>query len=289
MESGDGRQEDWWKRWGKDAAVFAAAIAAAVAFVNQVPDLFEKTIPWLGQKMNFGPVEATVWQFLWLPILMVALVLALTHVRDRRRTPSGGSLPPAKAAGAEMPKPALDLSAEARLAAMGGGEWVQHITMAAPILPPGEGTGPAEGPPDELPASWTAPYWQGRSVLKCPWDSYRTISHKRFMEHGEIHIEPPTPQEAQGVYGEPRTWAKVPIHYLGDGTAYIGGVPADPDHTLYTSQARADELLGSGLYALGVLSKQDHGLSAVGRNLVCKCGFEAPTTPEFQSHLSVAS
>ena len=48
-------------------------------------------------------------------------------------------------ASVEMPSAALDPSAEVRLGALGGGEWVKHTTMAVPILPPGEGTGPALG------------------------------------------------------------------------------------------------------------------------------------------------
>jgi hypothetical protein len=80
-------------------------------------------------------------------------------------------------------------------------------------------------------------------------------------------------------------WAKVPIRFLGDGSHYIPGVPADPDHTLYATEERAAQIEASGLYERATVPTQEHGLGAAGRHLVCKCGFEAATTPEFQSHL----
>jgi hypothetical protein len=140
---------------------------------------------------------------------------------------------------------------------------------------------------DEPPAHWGAQYWRGKQILRCPFCDYRTISSTKFAEHSDAHLEPPAPDHAQRVYGVPMAWAKVPIHYIGDGP-YLNGVPADPDHTLYTSPARATQLVATGLYDLGPVSRQEHALRAVGRTLVCKCGFEAATTPEFQTHLASA-
>jgi hypothetical protein len=137
----------------------------------------------------------------------------------------------------------------------------------------------------EPPDDWTAAHWQGKPVIKCPWDGFRTISNDRWIAHLDNHTDPPTPALAQEVTRVPHPWAKTAVHYLGDGSAYPSGVPADPSVTLYTTKPRADELVATGLYALGPLNAQEHGLGAVGRSIVCKCGYEAPTTPDFQSHL----
>lgn len=140
---------------------------------------------------------------------------------------------------------------------------------------------------DEPPEGWGGQFWQGKQILKCPWDDYRTIDDTAFQAHRDRHTDPPTDTEAQRVSTMLWPWAKVPIHYLGDGSQYFGGVPADPEHTLYTTAARAQELIGTGLYGAGPVEGQKHSFSgAVGRGIVCTCGFEAATTPEFQSHLS---
>ena len=47
-----------------------------------------------------------------------------------------------------------------------------------------------------------------------------------------------------------------------------------------------DELIQSGLCGPGPVEPQQHAFSgAVGRTIVCMCGFEAPTVAAFQSHL----
>lgn len=146
---------------------------------------------------------------------------------------------------------------------------------------------PREADGHQPPPEWAGQFWQGKRITKCPWDDYRTVSDANWIEHLETHAEPPTPELAEGVWATPQQWAKTPLHYLGgiNGPSF-SGVPADPDHTLYATELRGKELVASGLYALGTLAKQEHGLNAVGRSLVCKCGFEAPTTAHFQSHLS---
>lgn len=140
---------------------------------------------------------------------------------------------------------------------------------------------------DEPPEGWGGQFWQGKQILMCPWDNYRTTNDRALHAHGDTHTDPPTETTAQGVSAMPWPWARVPIHYLGDGSQYFGGVPADPDHTLYATAARAQELIGTGLYGAGPVEGQKHSFSgAVGRGIVCTCGFEAATTPEIQSHLS---
>lgn len=140
---------------------------------------------------------------------------------------------------------------------------------------------------DQPPEAWTAPFWQGKPILKCPWDDFRTISEQSFLAHRDIHTEPPTDAKAQEVSTMPWPWAKTPFHYLGDGSHYFPGVPADPDHTLYAPAKRAEELVATGLYGEGPVDTQEHAFSgAVGRTIVCKCGHEAGTMAEFQSHLS---
>lgn len=140
---------------------------------------------------------------------------------------------------------------------------------------------------DQPPQAWTAPFWQGKQILKCPWDDFRTISEASFLVHQDTHTEPPTDAKAQEVSTMPWPWAKTPLHYLGDGRHYISGVPADPDHTLYAPAKRAEELVAMGLYGAGPAETQEHAFSgAVGRTIVCKCGHESGTMAEFQSHLS---
>lgn len=55
-------QRNW--AWSSDPAL--------VAFINQIPDLVDTTLPWLGQRVSIGPLVATVWQFVWLIPLIVA-------------------------------------------------------------------------------------------------------------------------------------------------------------------------------------------------------------------------
>lgn len=105
---------------------------------------------------------------------------------------------------------------------------------------------------DEPPADWGAPYWQGRQILRCPYCTYRTVIMSRHAEHSGTHTEPPTAGDALAVYaGAPRPWARVQVHFLGDGSAYVNGVPADPKAILFTTATRADELLATGLYGFG--------------------------------------
>lgn len=108
------------------------------------------------------------------------------------------------------------------------------------------------GAADEPPADWGAPYWEGKQILRCPYCAYRTVSINRHTEHAETHTEPPTAGDARSVYPDvPRPWARVQVHFLGDGSAYVNGVPADPKAILFTTASRADELLATGLYGLG--------------------------------------
>lgn len=175
---------------------------------------------------------------------------------------------------------------------------VQRATTIAPpsVAGPMDGLGPRETAvdprvrgTDEPPVGWTGQYWQGKQLLKCPWDDYRTIDHTAYDAHRDTHTDPPSEAEARAVSVTPWPWAITPIHYLGDG-AYIGGVPADPDHTMYTTKKRADELVATGLYGLGPRTTEKHAFSgAVGRTIVCTCGFEASTVSEFQSHLSLSN
>jgi hypothetical protein len=43
----------------------------------------------------------------------------------------------------------------------------------------------------------------------------------------------------------------VAVHYVGDGSQYVNGLPADPTRTTYVTGARAAELVGAGLYESG--------------------------------------
>jgi hypothetical protein len=135
------------------------------------------------------------------------------------------------------------------------------------------------------PADWTGQFWRGREITPCAWDNYRTTSDENWNEHLETHTDPPTPESAREVSLVPRQWAKEPIHYLGDGTHYFAGVPADPDHTIYVTEKYANELAATGLYALGPVQKQEHALVDAGPPPRCKCGHEAKNTAWFQSHL----
>lgn len=83
----------------------------------------------------------------------------------------------------------------------------------------------------------------------------------------------------------PRQWAKQAIHYLGDRKHYFSGVPADPDHTIYTTKKYAAELVASGLYGSGPVEKQAHALVDVGPPPQCKCGHTARNIAWFQTHL----
>ena len=144
---------------------------------------------------------------------------------------------------------------------------------------------------DDPPANHQGQFWHGKTLINCPWDDYRTTTDARWIAHLETeHTEPPTPELAQGIYSVPRQWATTPIHYLGDaGGPSLSGVPADPDHTFYATPTRAEELIGLGLYGPGPVENQKHAFSgAVGRGIVCTCGYEAATVADLQSHLSVA-
>ncbi len=43
----------------------------------------------------------------------------------------------------------------------------------------------------------------------------------------------------------------VEVHYTGDGSRYVIGLPADPSVTLTVSREEADQLIGEGIYAEG--------------------------------------
>ncbi len=159
------------------------------------------------------------------------------------------------------------------------GQELAGAEQIAPSIPPAR-------PPDKPPEGWTGQFWQGKQILPCPWDDYRTNDERAFLAHRDTHTEPPTDPQAQEVSTMPWPWARGPIHFLGGGTHYFTGVPADPDHTLYATANRAEELIASGLYGAGPVATQPHAFSgAVGRTIVCLCGFEAPTMADFQSHL----
>src|SRR5439155_11525853 len=100
------------------------------------------------------------------------------------------------------------------------------------------------------------------------------------------HTDPPYPSNEKETYGVPRQWATQTIHYLGDGSQHWPGVPADPDKTLYVTESYANELVGTGLYDFGPAETQQHALVDKGPPPRCKCGFEAPNTAWFQSHLT---
>jgi hypothetical protein len=131
------------------------------------------------------------------------------------------------------------------------------VSESAVDLRPEDGIGlaerdsPAASGLDQPPPDWTASDWHGNQVLRCQWDAYRTIDPAKFEAHLETHTDPPTDQLAHEQYDEPRPWATIPFHYVGDGSAYVNGVPANPAQTLYGSRTRVEELLAYGLFAEG--------------------------------------
>jgi hypothetical protein len=135
------------------------------------------------------------------------------------------------------------------------------------------------------PADWTGRFWRGKEIIPCAWDDYRTTSEDNRTDHLETHTDPPAHEYEREASLVPRQWAKQPIHFLGDGTFSLPGVPADPDHTIYVTEKYANELVASGLYDLGPVERQEHALVDAGPPPRCKCGHEARNTAWFQSHL----
>jgi hypothetical protein len=99
-------------------------------------------------------------------------------------------------------------------------------------------------------------YWQGKKVDRCPYCGHATtvpVGPSSLHDHLEqAHTEPPTAIEAERVYDVPMAWAKVPFHYIGDGLAFVPGVPCEPGVTKYTNRKRLDELMAYGLFAEGL-------------------------------------
>jgi len=138
---------------------------------------------------------------------------------------------------------------------------------------------------EEPPPEWGAQFFKGKPITRCPWDDFQTTNSERFNEHLETHSDPPVPQNWKETYGVPQPWAKQAIHYLGDGTYTLPGVPADRDHTLYVNERYVPELVASGLYEQGPAAKQEHVLADAGPPPVCRCGHVARNTVWFQTHL----
>jgi hypothetical protein len=65
---------------------FLVALAAIVQIINGLPDLFDRSLPWLGGKVNLGDWAASVWQLIWVVPLALALLLLVAIYRATRIT-----------------------------------------------------------------------------------------------------------------------------------------------------------------------------------------------------------
>lgn len=67
-------------------------VAAVVAILNGLPDLFDKALPWLGTKVNLVFFVATVWQIAWAVPLLIALALLVAIYRNSRADQAGSTV-----------------------------------------------------------------------------------------------------------------------------------------------------------------------------------------------------
>jgi hypothetical protein len=63
------------------------ALAAIVQILNGMPDLIERDLPWLGNKVNAGAFVASIWQIAWAAPLLMALGLLVAIYRHSRVHP----------------------------------------------------------------------------------------------------------------------------------------------------------------------------------------------------------
>jgi hypothetical protein len=85
-----------WLREHATASAIAAllvVVAALIQIIDGLPDLFDTALPWLGTKMNLGPVVANVWQILWVIPLIVALGFMAAIWRNTRDRSVGPAMP----------------------------------------------------------------------------------------------------------------------------------------------------------------------------------------------------
>ena len=78
-----------WSRYGWAALSAAAFLAAAIAFLNGIPEFDDETVPWLGERLRIGPIDRTMWDLVTLVAsagLSVLTATLLGRVAGRRRS-----------------------------------------------------------------------------------------------------------------------------------------------------------------------------------------------------------
>jgi hypothetical protein len=130
---------DWLRRRSIGSGIVSTivVVAAIVAILNDLPDLFDKSLPWLGDKVNLGLFVATTWQIAWIIPLLLALGLLGAIYRNSRTRPAARSEPHQATSPASATRTDERPQAEAKPSRQEGALIsVRHVDYVAPAAKP---------------------------------------------------------------------------------------------------------------------------------------------------------
>lgn len=80
----DDKPVPWWSRPWAVVIWLTAFAAAAVAFLNGVPQFVDETLPWLGERIRIGEIDPTVWDITTAAVGAATAGFAVAAVRGLR-------------------------------------------------------------------------------------------------------------------------------------------------------------------------------------------------------------